>query len=139
MSLQLSRNQITRGRSMKINTKLTRFAIALQHFATGLTLLAVCRSPILAQDAHSHTPPAQSQELTRDDQTGADTLLKIVRRSTERFKDVAVAEGEGYALQFGCVAGDDDGAMGLHYVNPAILGSGILDPTRPQIVIYEPI
>src|SRR4051794_2317525 len=134
MSLQLSRNQITRGRSMKINTKLTRFAVALQYLATGLALMAVCRSPILAQDAHSHTPPAQSQELTRDDQAGADTLLTIVRRSTERFKDVAVAEGEGYALQFGCVTDDDEGAMGLHYVNSAFVNSGILDPTRPQIV-----
>jgi hypothetical protein len=28
--------------------------------------------------------------------------------------------------------------MGLHYINAAILNSGILDPTRPQIVIYEP-
>ena len=28
--------------------------------------------------------------------------------------------------------------MGLHYVNGDIVGSGVLDPTRPQIVIYEP-
>ena len=58
--------------------------------------------------------------------------------STERFKDVAVAEAEGYALQFGCVSGDDSGAMGLHYVNGDLVNSGVLDATRPQIVIYEP-
>jgi hypothetical protein len=49
-----------------------------------------------------------------------------------------VAEAEGYALQFGCVSGPDSGAMGLHYVNGALVGRGELDPTHPQIVIYEP-
>ena len=28
--------------------------------------------------------------------------------------------------------------MGLHYVNGALVSSGVLDATRPQIVIYEP-
>ena len=67
----------------------------------------------------------------------AGALLKIVRDSTERFKDVSVAMAEGYALQFGCVSGPDSGAMGLHYVNGALVNSGVIDPTRPQIVIYE--
>jgi len=69
----------------------------------------------------------------------AETLVKIVRRATERFTDVKVAQAEGYALQFGCVSGSDDGAMGLHYVNGALVGKGELDPSRPQIVIYEPL
>jgi hypothetical protein len=68
----------------------------------------------------------------------ASALIKIVRESTERFKDVSVAEAEGYALQFGCVTGPDSGAMGLHYVNGDLVNRGELDPTRPQIVIYEP-
>ena len=80
-----------------------------------------------AQDTHSHGPAAQS---------GA--LVKTVRESTERFRDVAVAEAEGYGLQFGCVSGPDYGAMGLHYVNFPLVMDGELDPTRPEIVIYEP-
>jgi hypothetical protein len=51
---------------------------------------------------------------------------------------VAVAEAEGYHLLFGCVSGPDSGAMGLHYVNLSLVGDGELDPTRPEIVIYEP-
>ena len=50
-----------------------------------------------------------------------------------------MAEREGYALQFGCVSGSDSGAMGLHYVNGALVNSGVLDATRPQIIIYEPM
>jgi hypothetical protein len=51
---------------------------------------------------------------------------------------VAVAEAEGYHLLFGCVGGGDSGAMGLHYVNLPLVGDGELDPTQPEIVIYEP-
>lgn len=69
----------------------------------------------------------------------ANALIKIVRESTERFKDVAVAQAEGYELRFGCVSGPDSGAMGMHFVNFALVGDGELDATRPEIVIYEPL
>ena len=36
------------------------------------------------------------------------------------------------------MSGSDSGAMGLHYVNGALVNSGVLDATRPQIIIYEP-
>jgi len=66
-------------------------------------------------------------------------LIKVVREVTERFRDVRVAEAEGYALAFGCVSGGDYGAMGLHYVNFPLVLDGVLDPRRPEIVIYEPL
>ena len=66
-------------------------------------------------------------------------FVKVVRDATERFKNVAVAEAEGYALMFGCVSGPDWGAMGLHYVNLSLVTDNVLDPTRPEIVIYEPL
>jgi len=76
--------------------------------------------------------------MTQEQQKKAGALLRIVREATARFKDVSVAEAEGYALQFGCVSGPDSGAMGLHYVNGDILNRGELDAYHPQIVIYEP-
>ena len=91
-----------------------------------------------AQDSHAHVLNSQQHQLATGQQNKASALIKIVRESTERFKDVSVAEREGYALQFGCVSGPDSGAMGLHYVNGALVGSGVIDATRPQIVIYEP-
>jgi hypothetical protein len=65
-------------------------------------------------------------------------LVKIVRDATERFRDVTAAEAEGYVLQFGCVSGPDVGAMGMHFVRGDLVGDDLLDPTRPEIVIYEP-
>src|SRR5256885_9944332 len=116
----------------------TRFTIQLSSFVVVLALISSCPLQTVAQDGHSHTPAMQHNQFAPEQKNDAATLLKIVRESTERFQDVSVAEAEGYVLQFGCVSGSDAGAMGLHYVNGALVGSGILDPSRPQIVIYEP-
>jgi hypothetical protein len=112
----------------------TRFTIQLSSFIGVFALIISSDMRALAQDGHSHG----TTTLTADQKNDAATLLKIVRQSTERFQDVSAAEAEGYVLTFGCVSGSDSGAMGLHYVNSALVGSGVLDPTRPQIAIYEP-
>jgi hypothetical protein len=115
--------------------KIERLAKQFQHCMMALLLVGACPAGALAQNGHSHETTAQPQQLT----TAQGALLKAVRESTERFKDVAVAEREGYTLLFGCVSGPDSGAMGLHYVNLNLVGAGIIDATRPQIVIYEPM
>jgi hypothetical protein len=122
-----------------ITMKARRFATQFQYSMIALVLMNVCPSRALAQDGHSHTPAAQPHATTQEQQSRAGALLKVVRESTARFKDVAVAQAEGYALQFGCVSSDDVGAMGLHYINGDLVNSGVLDATRPQIVIYEPM
>ena len=91
-----------------------------------------------AQGPHVHKPARSSQQPTEPDTKGS-ALIKIVREATERFQDVEVAKAEGYALQFGCVSGSESGAMGMHFVNGTFVGDGELDPTRPEIVIYEPL
>jgi hypothetical protein len=121
-----------------IHTRVRRFAMQMQYSLIALVLVNVCSPRALAQEGHSHTPTAQQSDMNREQQSKAGALIKAVREATERFKDVSVAEAEGYALQFGCVSGPDKGAMGLHYINAALVKSGVLDVTRPQIVIYEP-
>ena len=122
-----------------IEMTIRRFATKFHYSMIALVLMSVCSLRAFAQDGHSHTPAPQQYKTMLDRQSSAGTLLKIVRDSTERFKNVSVAEAEGYALQFGCVSGPDSGAMGLHYINGALVSSGVLDATRPQIVIYEPM
>ena len=101
-------------------------------------LVVVALSPVaaFAQGDHAHAAAAQ---LTPDQKTGANALVEVVRDATERFKDVRIAQAEGYGLQFGCVSGPDAGAMGLHFVNFPLVGDGELDAARPEIVIYEPL
>ena len=125
---------MTTTHATTISRKSRRFAAQT---VVALGLMSFCPSHAMAQDGHSHTTTAQSGEMTREQQNNANALIKIVRDSTERFKNVSMAMAEGYALQFGCVSGSDAGAMGLHYVNGNLVNSGVLDATRPQIVIYE--
>ena len=115
--------------------KIGRLATQFHHSMMTLVLLSVSPGGALAQDGHSHATTTQPQQLT----AAQGALLKIVRDNTERFKDVSVAEAEGYSLLFGCVSGPDAGAMGLHFVNLNLVGLGVIDATRPQIVIYEPM
>src|SRR5262245_45661604 len=107
-----------------------RFAIRLTGSLLGIFVLTSSfTSPVLAQH---HEKSAANGRAQGD-------LIKIVRESTARFRDVEVAKQEGYQLMFGCVSGDAGGAMGLHYVNGALIGDDVLDPTHPEIVIYEPL
>jgi hypothetical protein len=103
----------------------------------ALALVAVQPSPALAQDHDMHAAMTHEQGPEQAKQMNA--LVKVVRDATERFRDVTVAESEGYALQFGCVSGPDSGAMGMHFVNGSLVGDGEVDATRPEIVIYEPL
>jgi hypothetical protein len=118
--------------------KITRSTIRLAAFVLGVAALVTLRpSPLGAQAAHDHAAASLAGSPAQDTRGGA--LVKIVREATERFQDVEIAKAEGYALQFGCVSGSESGAMGMHFVNGALVADGELDPTRPEIVIYEPL
>lgn len=114
--------------------KTVRIVKQFRHSILAFALVSLCPGTAPAQQGHSHETAAQSQ-LTPSQ--GA--LLKVVRENTARFQDVSVAQAERYSLLFGCVSGPDSGAMGMHFVNLNLVASGIVDATRPQIVIYEPM
>jgi methanethiol S-methyltransferase len=100
--------------------------------SVGVLVLAASTSSSAALAQHDHTNAAAAK-------THSSELVRVVREATERFRDPAVAESEGYKLAFGCVSGPDYGAMGLHFVNMDVVGDPALDPRRPEIVIYEPL
>lgn len=82
--------------------------------------------------------------------------LDAIRAATEKYKDVAVAEADGYVEPLHqCVVSADEGqpaqlgAMGLHYVRPDLLGLTGEEPRvngngmhtdfmQPSVLIYEP-
>jgi hypothetical protein len=103
---------------------------------SGYSLVAV-----VLMGAGSVRTLAQHEEQGHDHSEQSNTsgaLMKAVRDATARFQDVSKAQAAGYALQFGCVTGSDSGAMGMHFVNGPLVSDGIIDVTRPEIVIYEP-
>jgi len=117
--------------------KIGRFVTRFQYSMTAVLLITAFPWHVSAQNSNAHALTPQHQHPVLNLQSKG-ALLKVVRDSTERFKDVSVAEAEGYALMFGCVSGSDFGAMGLHYVNGDLVNKGVIDATLPQIIIYEP-
>ena len=63
-------------------------------------------------------------------------LVDAVRRATELFRDARNVP-PGYGAVLGCVSGPDQGAMGVHFVNPALLTDDVLDKSQPEALIYE--
>ena len=78
--------------------------------------------------------------LAAADIGGAPTpLIDKVRSATAQYVDINTALHEGWVTATPCVSGPDSGAMGVHLVLPARISSGVLDPTQPQALIYEPM
>ena len=63
-------------------------------------------------------------------------FVEAVRQATEQFRDVRNVPAE-YGPVLGCVSGPEEGAMGVHFVNPALLTDGALHATQPEALIYE--
>jgi hypothetical protein len=96
-------------------------------------ILVACTIPLLAVGAaaqHAHNPPGQQPPPD---------LVDAVRQATERFRDVNQTSGANYVPFLGCVAGAQEGAMGVHFVNMAFLNDlGKVLADQPEALIYEP-
>jgi hypothetical protein len=83
---------------------------------------------------------ASAAQAEQHDAHGLDapaSLVQIVRQATELFRDVGNTGGAGYGPALGCVSGPEEGAMGVHYVNPQLLTDDQLVPENPEALIYE--
>src|SRR5690606_4768294 len=82
-----------------------------------------------ARDAH-HASEMQQQRSPVG-------LVREVIAGTRQFRDVAAAEAQGWQSLGSCVNGPEVGAMGVHYVNGELVADALLDPRRPEALIYE--
>jgi hypothetical protein len=114
---------------------------------------AIAFSPALLTSCGSAN--ADEQALAGD--TGAQVSIDELREATRRFQDVQVALSEGYVPPPGgvCETAEhmglpaSEGAMGVHYFRPDLLGITATEPRvdgtgthtdfrRPSVLIYEP-
>lgn len=63
--------------------------------------------------------------------------LARIRATTAEFHRVEAAEAAGYVSTVHCES-SPEGAMGVHYVHPQLAEDPVLDPDRPEILLYEP-
>jgi hypothetical protein len=93
--------------------------------------------PLLLAGLLALTPFVLAQQKQVGPQGAQDKLVEIVRNATQQYQNVNNAIAAGYSPVLGCVSGSDHGAMGIHYVNSALL-NGPINPTQPQALIYQP-
>jgi hypothetical protein len=75
--------------------------------------------------------------------------LAALRDATDQFHDEAAARAAGYRPSAAGCESSATGAMGIHYGHPALLGlvlgsnpttgtDAVIDPLRPEVLMYEP-
>lgn len=71
-------------------------------------------------------------------EAGGSSWLAPLKQATAAFHNVDRATAAGYQGPDAgaCVAGPA-GAMGVHAVNPALIGDQAIDPLRPEVLLYE--
>lgn len=108
-----------------------RLVPSLALLAGGFVLSAVPAAAQAAADHAAHAAPAALDPAMLAN-------VKGVKAATERFRDFAAAQAAGYVKQFpeGCVE-TADGSQGYHWLNPTLVDT-IVDPLRPELVMYEP-
>ena len=77
---------------------------------------------------------------------GIGRQLAKTKAALAKYQSVDRAKADGYAMASPCEffpggagnASSDEGGMGIHFVNNAILQTGKNDPTKPPILVYAP-
>ena len=89
---------------------------------------------------------AQKKKLNdRYSPAGIQRQLATVKAALDRYRSVDAAKADGYAAASPCESTptvEDDpwfgGAMGIQYINAALMKPGPIDPTKPPILTYAP-
>jgi hypothetical protein len=77
---------------------------------------------------------------------GGQSDLAVVRQVTAKFHDIEVAKAAGYELGYvngagnriitGCIANPTAGVMGYHFFNKALIDDLVIDPQKPEGLVY---
>jgi hypothetical protein len=105
--------------------------------SSGATVARILSAALLASLVIPGTAAAQDDELAQ------------IREATAQFQTIEAAEAAGYELGYvngsgvrivdGCVANPEQGAMGYHYINPALMEDLVVDPLQPEALVYAPM
>ena len=102
-------------------------------FVMAAGLWFISRMPV-AEAAHLHQDMGDETPLPLETRQ----LIDDVRGATADFRDVETAEKAGYGIFQNCFTEEDVGGMGQHYVNGDLAGDDVVDPLKPEALVYEP-
>jgi hypothetical protein len=111
-----------------------RFAAAAVAAGACLPLAATAPTAAAHPGHDPGAPPSADEGMSPETRN----LLREVRRATRAFKDLDTARAAGYERVSPCESDPKYGAMGFHYANPELLADGVIDPLKPEILVYQP-
>ena len=115
-----------------------RSRISLHSFALGAVLAmgsACAGGTPVAPDA-ADASMARLASLPAQAQTSQ--ALAALRRATARYHNLDAALADGFVLLHGCEVRPGEGAVGTVYVHMDRLLDGVVDPSLPDALVYEP-
>jgi hypothetical protein len=102
---------------MRVSNRLKRYALIVP-----LAWAAAC--------GDDDTPASPPGTLPPD--------VEQLRTALAPFTSLTLAKQAGYEIPLtDCMSNGDVGAMGIHFAKPALV-DGNLDPTQPEVLMYEP-
>ena len=99
-----------------------------------LTLLPLVEMVSAQDEAHEYGEGYANSPITAE----VSRLVADTRQETAGFRDFEGIEAAGYSKFLDCFQNKDIGGMGQHYVNGEFAGDDILDPMKPEALVYEP-
>jgi hypothetical protein len=107
------------------------------------TLVAACNvdhtpaAPTLAAPDVAQLDVSAPAQARRHDEE-VDRLIRTLHRVTARYHDIELAKRDGFVLLHDCETRLNDEPVGTVYVNMSRLTDGVINPERPDALIYEP-
>jgi hypothetical protein len=121
-----------------MTTRIKKFIYRSNVTILGLTLAGGLAASGMLLAADDNATKDSGHTLVAHESAAPAKLIETVRNATRQFMNVKTALDAGYQPFLGCVSGPNKGAMGIHYVNGALVGDNEIDATRPEALIYEP-
>jgi hypothetical protein len=128
-----------------MNTIMHSVVKTLTIVATAALFAACADKTPLAPDQRTAmstqlSAPAVADKYGNDhgDNDDRDNALETLRRVTARYHDLRAATNDGFVLLHDCETRGNEGPVGTVYYNPTRLADGIINPEKPDALIYEP-
>lgn len=61
---------------------------------------------------------------------------RVIHEATKQYRDVEVALADGYVPVGECAELPGAGGMGYHYLHPQLASDSVIDPARPELLVY---
>ena len=102
--------------------------------AAAILLAGCAEDAPLAPDGQS----TLSARLAPLSSTANADPIGTLKRATARYHDLDAAIADGFVFLHGCEIRPDEGPVGIVYVHFGRLLDGVIDPSIPEALIYQP-